>query len=574
VGRTGGTIRASTDRTFSLHDQSLEAFVSKSFSVLAAAGFVLATATSGAAQESNDKVKALIAEALAQSGQTMTALQSPGSATQAGPMVSLTVDEAVARALERNLDLQVQRLNPRLTNYSLAGILAGYKPTLTSNFVTERRTSLPASQLQALGSSQTNDQTLQWNSGVQQNMKWGGGNLNVRFNNSRSETTNPAATRNPGYNSNIFATYTQPLLRNFKIDNTRFSLTSARLNLEIEDINLKTTITNTEASVRNAYWDLVFAVQAIEAARRSLDLSSKLVADNRMRVEIGTMAPIDVVQAQAEEAARRQALVNAENTFRTNELALKRLLVSGADDELWKATLNPTDRPEPGNEPIDLEQAVANALQSRTDLEIARKNVALNDVSLKNIRNQTLPDLSLVTNYQLQGRGGTELKRSGIGGAVTERIPGGYFDALETISKFTAPTWSFQLNLSYPIGTSAAEYSLARARVQLQQTQAQIKQAELQVASDVTLAAINVRNMLEAVEAAQVSRELSDKRLEAAQSKFDVGMATNFEVVQAQRDLADARNSELRQLLNYRKALVDFQRSQITGSARNVTSIR
>jgi outer membrane protein TolC len=130
------------------------------------------------------------------------------------------------------------------------------------------------------------------------------------------------------------------------------------------------------------------------------------------------------------------------------------------------------------------------------------------------------------------------------------------------------------VNLSYPIGQSTADTNVARARVLLQQTQAQIKQIELQVATDVTTAAVNVRNALESVQAATAARELSERRLEAAQSKFDVGMATNFEVVQAQRDLADARTSELRNLLNYRKSIVEFQRSQLTGTSRAVTSIR
>ncbi|MBI4476269.1 MAG: TolC family protein, partial [Acidobacteria bacterium] len=384
-----------------------------------------------------------------------------------------------------------------------------------------------------------------------------------------------SALRNPGYSTNLIARYTQPLLRNLKTDSTRTSLLTTRISQQVADINLRATIVNTEASIRNAYWDLVFAVQAVEAARRSLDLAEKLVQDNRMRVEIGTMAPIDVVQAEAEAASRRQALVQQEATRRTTELALKRLIVGGTEDELWRATLNPTDRPGLVAEPIDLEGAVRNALQSRTDLSVARKTLDSNDLSIRNLHNQTLPSLDLVTNYQLQGRGGTEFRRApgSLGGAILQTFPGGYLDALRGIRGVDAPTWSFALNLSYPIGRSAADANLARARLQLQQTQAQIKQVELQIATDVTSAALAVRNSQEAVQAATSSRELFERRLDAQQSKFEVGMSTNYEVVQAQRDLADAQNSELRALLNYRKALVDFQRVQITGNARSVTAI-
>jgi outer membrane protein TolC len=530
------------------------------------------TAPAAAQEPSNDHVRALIAQAMQQTGQapvTPQQLLPPG-----GPTVAISADDAVRRALERNLDIQVQRLEPQLLDLQVAGLWANYRPALTSSFFTQGATNLPTSQLQALGGSQITNDTYQWNGGMAQNIRWGGGALALNFNNTRLETSDTAATRNPAYTSNLQAQYTQPLLRNFKTDQTRSNLLIQRLQQQITDLNLRSTLTITEASVRSAYWDLVFAIENVEAARRSLELSTKLVQDNRARVEIGTMAPIDVVQAQAEEATRRQALVTAEATRRTNELALKRLIVGGTDDELWNATLDPTDRPSPVAEPIDLEAAVRNALTNRADIAVAKRSLEQNEIAMKNLRNQTMPDLNLITQYNLQGRGGTEFQRQGFGGAILNTIPGGYFDALSNIGNFTAPTWSFRFNLNYPIGQSAAEASYARARVQVTQTQAQVKQAELIIATEVTNAALNVRNALEAVQASAVARELSEKRLEAAQSKFEVGMATNFEVVQAQRDLADARTTELRNILNYRKALVDFQRSQLAGTSRTVTAIR
>jgi outer membrane protein TolC len=273
-----------------------------------------------AQEPSADRVRELIAQAAVQTGQQTPAPQSaqpnptPGvlATAQQGPRVALTADDAVRRALERNLDLQVQRLTPQLQDLQVAGIWASYRPTLTGSLFSQNATNLPTSQLQAAGASRTQDEAVQWNSGVQQNVPWGGGNVNLRFNNTRSETTNPAATRNPGYTSQLLTTYTQPLLRNFRTDQTRSSLLIARIAQQIEDLNLRAAVTDTEAAVRNAYWDLVFAVQNVEAAQTSLDLASKLVQDNRSRVEIGTMAPIDVVQAQAEEATRRQALVTAQ----------------------------------------------------------------------------------------------------------------------------------------------------------------------------------------------------------------------------------------------------------------------
>jgi outer membrane protein TolC len=526
-----------------------------------------------AAQEtSTDRVKELISLAMQQ------ATQAPASPAQIlpppGPTVQLSADEAVKRALERNLDIQVLRLEPQLLDLQVASLWSVYRPTMTSSFFTQSQTQLPTSQLQALGGSQINNDSYQWNGGMTQNFRWGGGNLGLNFNNTRTATSDEAATRNPAFTSSLQAQYTQPLFRNFRIDQTRTNLLISRLQSQITDLNLRANLTITEAQVRSAYWDLVFAIENIEAARRSLELATKLVSDNRSRVEIGTMAPIDVVQAQAEEATRRQALVSAEATRRTNELALKRLVVGGTDDDLWNATIEPTDRPGAVAEAIDLEAAVRSALANRADIEIAKRSVEQNEIAMRNLRNQTLPDLNLIAQYNLQGRGGPEFRRQGFGGPIIETIPGGYVDALSNIGTFTAPTWNIRVNFSLPIGQSQQEAAYARARVQVQQTQAQVKQAELIIATEVTNAAINVRNSLEAVQAAAATRELSERRLEAAQSKFEVGMATNFEVVQAQRDLADARTTELRNLLNYRKALVDFQRSQLAGTSRGITAIR
>lgn len=542
--------------------------------LLAAAVALVTTGPVRAQEPSTDHVKQLVAQALQQVEQGVPAA---ASLLPEGPTIRLSVDEAVQRALERNLDIQVQRLEPQLLDLQYAGLWATYRPTITSSLFTQNQTNLPADQLAGgIGQSvnQIKNDTMQWNGGVLQNLRWGGGVAQVSFNNTRLETSQVTALRNPSYTSFLQAQYTQPLLRNFRTDQTRSSLLITQLQQQITDLNLRSTLTVTEASVRNAYWDLVFAIENVEVARRSLELSTKLVQDNRARVEIGTMAPIDIVQAQAEEATRRQTLVNAEATRRTNELALKRLIVGGTDDDLWNATIEPTDRPSPVPEALDLEGAVRNALANRVDLAVARRSLEQNEIAMRTLRNQTLPELNLIANYNLQGRGGTQFVRQGIGGAVTDTIPGGYLDALRTMSNFTAPTWSLRFNLNYPIGQSQAEANFARARVQVTQTQAQLKQAELIIATEVTNAALTVRNSLEAVQASAVARELSERRLEAAQSKFEVGMATNFEVVQAQRDLVDARTTELRNILNHRKALVDFERSQLAGTSRSVTAIR
>ena len=492
--------------------------------------------------------------------------------TVSGPAFELTLDEATARALERNLDLAVERLNPLIQDANLERLHAAYRPTLTSQVGHLARVQPPTSQLN--GGVLVQNDTSTYNMGIAQALKWSGGDLAVTFNNNKQVTSATFSNFNPAFNTSFSATLTQPLLRDFWIDGTRQQLKVTAINREISDIQLKGTLATTVANVRNAYWELVFSVQAVDVARGSLDLADKLVQDNKARVEVGTMAPLDVVQSEAEAATRRQALAQAEAVMRSAELSLKRLIVNGTDDPLWRSTLTPIDRPEFRSEPLDVEAAVRTALSSRTDLAQARKTLDSNDITIKFLRNQQMPALDLLANYGAAGLGGTQFVRGGLGSSqVLETIPGGYGNAWRTLTGRDYPTWNFQVNFSYPLGGSAADAVYARSRVQRNQTAAQLKALELQVATDVTNAALQVESSLKSYEAATVARSLAETRLSAEQSRFEVGLSTNFFVVQAQRDLATAQNSELRALLNYRRSIVDYGRVQEAPATRGVNAI-
>ena len=488
--------------------------------------------------------------------------------TAPGPNIELTLDEATARALERNLDLAVERLNPMIQDTNLERIHAVYRPTVTSQVGHLARVQPPTSQLN--GGTIVQNDTSTYNAGINQALKWGGGDFAFTFNNNKQVTSNVFANFNPTFNNSFSATMTQPLLRDFRIDGTRQQLKVTLINREISDVQLRGTLATTVANVRNAYWELVFSMQAVDVAKGSLDLAEKLVQDNKARVEVGTMAPLDVVQSDAEAATRRQAVAQAEAARGTAEIALKRLIVNGTDDPMWRATITPVDRPEFRSEPLDVETAVRKALASRTDLEQARKTLDSNDVTMKFLKNQTMPALDAVANYGASGLGGTQFVRngSGLGSQIISTIPGGYGNAWRTLTGRDYPTWNFAVNFSYPLGGSQADAVYARSRIQRNQTAAQLKALELQVATDVTNAALIVESSLKSYEAATVARSLAETRLSAEQSRFEVGLSTNFFVVQAQRDLATAQNSELRALLNYRKAVVDYGRVQEAPATR------
>ena len=517
--------------------------------------FALAFAGSSSLAQTTDPD---IANLIKQATTRLAIVQTPGS----GPTVDLTLEDALARALERNLDLVVQRLNPQVFDLSLAQQLSFYRPSVNTSLGNTSRTNPSSTQLD--GGESVISKTATFNGGISQPVQWGGGNFQANFNNNRSASNNFFSSFNPSYRSTFQATYTQPLLRGFKIDNTRQQIQVTRINRDIADIDLRQSITNTVSSVRNAYWDLLYATQTLAVQQQALDLAEDLVRDNQARVEIGTLAPIDIVQAQSEAASRRQTLAQAEQALATAELVLKQLIVNGTDDEYWTATLNPVDLPTIETQPVDLEVAIRSALDQRTDLARSRRQLDINDVNLAAMRNNTLPAVDLVGTYQLQGQGGTRFERSGLGGRVTTEIPGGITDAFDQLFDAEFPVWTVQVQVSYPLGQSAADAALARARLQTQQVQAQLRQLQLQVATEVTNAVVQIQAIDRRIEAAIAARELAEQQLDAEQSRFEAGLTTNFFVVQAQRDLATAQDAELRAILDQQKALVELDRVQRT----------
>jgi len=550
---------------------------------LLAASVFSSSAVSAQQKITDERLQELIRVAAERAGVSPHGVSSQGGAVPQAvtspadtrPAMQLTLDDAIKQALDRNLDIAVQRLNPETFDYSIAALQAIYKPTLISTIASNSATT-PSNSTTSGASAGTGivGNINTFNGGLSQNFRWGGGAITATLNNNRQTTTSLTALFNPQYNTNWSAQYTQPLLRNFKIDTTRQQLVVSKLNQDISEIQLQALIINTVSNVRNAYWDYVFATQSVEVARTSVDLADQLVKDNQTRVEIGTMAPIDITQAQSQAATQRQNLATAEGTRRTTELVLKRLIVGGTDDPMWAAAINPVDRPDFVPVPIDIPSAVKRALENRTDLQQTRKSLAVNDETLNFLKNQTLPQADVVARYGLIGQGGTQFitSGSGINRQVIGEIPGGYSDALSTLFNSNFPTWSVSLNLSYPIGNSSADATVARARVQQRQVEAQLKQIELQIATDVTNAAVSVQSNGERVQAAQVAREFAEKQLDAEQSKFEVGMQTNYFVVLAQRDLATARNNELQAILAYRRSQVELERLQQTSlSTANIT---
>ena len=478
-------------------------------------------------------------------------------------LLNLTLEEAMNIALDKNLDLKAARLTPQTVDYQLQSARAAFNPRLTglygyNNQARPNNSSILDPNLRAVNTINQN-----FNTSINTLLPWHGANFNATFNNSRAATNSLQTPRSPAFNTALTANFSLPLLAGFITDNTRNTLKTTAVQRQIADVALTATIENTKASVRANYWNVKQAIEQIEIAQRALDLANRLYQDNRIKVEIGTMAPIDTVQSEAQVAAAEQVLLAARIAWQTAELNLKRLLANGPDDEIYKRTINPTEQAILTVQSVDIPAAVRIALEQRTDLIQSRKNIEISQLNLEVSKDQTKPELSFNTSYQLQGLGGPV--RQVQGGEIIGIIPGGWFDALGQIRGLDIPTWTMNFQFAYPIGMQAAKANYARALLQFDQAQTTLKSQELNVSAVVTNAGLALENTQKQFMAAQKNREAQERNAEAEQTRFDVGMSTNFNVVQAQNNLTTARLSELRALISYLNAVAEFDRVQRVG---------
>jgi outer membrane protein len=493
---------------------------------------------------------------------------------KAGPVRQLSVNDAIQLALEQNLGLRIQRYDPQIADASIVQVKTSWAPVLTSSVSNDNSTSPVGSFLSGAVGKLTN-QTTSASFGASQQLPWFGGNYSVSWGNIRAKSNSSFSSPNPAVRSNITFNFTQPLIRNFKTDAVRQQLELAKLTRETSDVTLRQAITITQRNVRYAYWNLVYAIASLAVQQQSLDLARESLKNNRARVEIGTMAPIDIVEAEAEVAAREQGVIVGQSQVAQAEDTLRTLILDPSSPEFWNIRFDLTDKAEFETPTIDLDAAIKNALERRTDLIQAKNNLRMSDVNIGYYRNQLLPDVSVRASYAVAGQGGTEIQfGSGFPPVPIGSGSIGYGNVLSQMFGNDFPEWSLGLSFSYPLGKSTAEANLARARLQYEQSQLQLKNAELQVTTQVRDLARQVNTNVQRVASTRAAAQLAARRLEAEQKKFAAGMSTSFLIFQAQRDLAQARNNELSAVLDLSKSLVDFQAVQeapVTGSAGTVS---
>jgi|CXWL01.1.fsa_nt_gi outer membrane protein TolC len=501
--------------------------------------------------------------------------QTPAPAPPDALTRRLSVEEAVRLALENNLGIQIARINPEIQDLTLAVTRASWAPTFTTSFQ-DSSTDSPATSFLSGGQEKTSDDRLTSSVGIQQALKRGG-NYSFGWDNSRSTTTNLFSNFSPQTRSALSLHVEQPLARNFGIDSIRQQLLVNQTSRDISDIDLQQTLATTTRSVRNAYWDLAYALTSLQVQQQSLELAQESLRNTQARVNIGTTPPIDIVEAESEVATRQEAVILAQSQIEEAEDTLRALIFNPSTPDFWTLRIEPSELPAFQPASVNVDAVVRSALERRTDLRQSRKTLEANDVTIRYFRNQILPDVTASVDYGVQGTGGTQFVRgAGFPGPITGQSTRGFGTVLGDIFTNAFPAWTVALNVSYPLGHGTQEANLARARLQYSQAQTQIRSQELQVTSQVRSAARQVATNEQRVQTTRVSRELAERRLDAEQRKFAAGTSTSFIVFQVQRDLAQARNNELRAILDFNRSLVDLdtvQQAPIAGGTGGVSTI-
>ncbi len=502
----------------------------------------------------------------AQSGPSLS--QAATSTAQSSSMVRrLSIDDAVRLALEQNLGIQIERLNPRIQDVAVAQARSLWAPTVSST-VTNNSTNTAPSNAFSGGQSKVTDSRFTTQFGVSQVLKTGA-NYTLNWSSFRANSTNFFNTFDPQLSSTVSLNITQPLLRNYKIDTVRQQLATSRKDRDATDLQLQATIVATTRNVKNAYWELAYQIASLNAATQSLDLAKRLLGDNEKRVQIGTMAPIDIVEAQSEVARNEEAVIVAEAAIKRAQDNLRALIYNLATPDFWNIEIEPSETGTFQAPSVDVDGAVRRALGNRTDVKLSKNGLERDDINIKYYTNQSMPDVNAVVNYSSASVGGVQLKGltsldlSTIGTTPRQIVAQrGYGTVLGDVFSNAFPVWTVGVNVSYPIGTSTNEANLARTKLQREQAEQQLKNLELQITTQVRDAARNVQTNQKRVDSARAARELAERRLDAEQKKFAAGIQTSFFVFQAQRDLASARTTEVRAISDYNKSLVDFEAVQ------------
>ncbi len=471
----------------------------------------------------------------------------------------LSLLDAVELALRNNLSVQVARYGPQSSFEGINSARAPFDTNLSFDLPSNFSRGTSPTTNQTAGGDIITQQGLSGGFTWSENLEWGT-NYSVTWGSGRTSTNNEFSTFNPSLRSNLSGRITQPLLQGFGDVNR----TGIRVAMNSYDGSLEAfrgQVQNTIALVVGNYWDLRAQAEGLAVTEEALRLAEQQFARNQIQVEIGTLAPIETVQAETSVATNQLQLIQAQNALENAQDALKEAInFDVVVDDPFAYDIVPTEEPEQTVPPIDVEEAVRVALDNDPGIAQQRLRLRSAELSLAQAKNRLLPDLSVTGTFNLAGRGGTRIiRQGGIGGEEVEIIETGFGTAISQVFSGDFNTWSIGASLTFPLHNYSAKANAAQSQITQQREMTTFEQNQQAISYDVRQQVRNVENLVQQVQTSTLRRTLAERQLRAEERKFEVGTSTNFQVLTFQNDFRNAQLSELQAIINLQRQIAQLE---------------
>jgi HAE1 family hydrophobic/amphiphilic exporter-1 len=518
----------------------------------------------------------------------------PRVGVEGGQPLRLTLAEAIRLTLEQNNDVVIARLEVDAARQDIRAAEGVFDPRVLPAFSFQRTVSANTSAIGGAVNGRLEQDALVGGLGMEGRAPWAGGRFTVDFSSSRLKTSNQFARLNPQFPSAFGASYVQPLFRGRTIDPERREILLARRAADLTDRQLAQLLMDQLTLVEQAYWDLVFAAENLDIQTTALRQAMSQVASNERQVTEGTLAPIDVVEAQTQAATFRQTVASAQQALTEAENRLKSLMLASRESPEWSRPIVPSEVADRPGLALPLDEAVMLALARRPELSALDTVRAQNEVDREFFSDQARPQFDVVGAYTLSGLAGASLQSTGspIGGSgsdaallarlnelsaragldelptppptgssVPEFLIGSYGDSLSNLFSRRYPTAFVQLQMELPIGNSTARANLARTRIAGAQIARQRQQLEQAIQAQVRNSLQAVQSSQQRLDAASSARRNALEQYESERRRFESGLSTVFLVLQRQTSLVTAQARELRARADLNQAVSLFERA-------------
>jgi outer membrane protein len=464
----------------------------------------------------------------------------------------LTLREAIEQTLKNNVTIAVEEFNSKIRAQDIIDRKSEFDPSVAIELSTGEQKRQASGAFSSPDESRARDHA--WDLSLKQKVITGG-DYEINFNNTRDKTNSAFAGLNPQYSSELILSATQPLLKNFGFDNNKRNIYIANNDQDISEFEFEGKVIDTVTAMENVYWELVFSIEDLNVKKKSLKRAQDLEKRVRAQVEVGTVAPLEILQAQSEVASREELLLQAEDLIQDNEDNLKNILNINFDSPTGLKKMVPADKPQfKPEEENNLNEAIKEALKNRPDYLSRKTTLANENILVKYNENQVYPSVDLFGSLGLNGISGDAVPITTGTITGTSRFGGGYDTALNnTISK-DYYQWEVGLKLSYPLGNRSAKSKLTASRLKVAQTLLDIKDLEKKIVVEVREAVRQIKTESKRVQATRIARKLAEEKLNAEEKKLEVGLSTSFEVLQFQEDLVAEQSNEIRALIDYNKS--------------------